>query len=138
MWVGVLLAFFGLLAVSFLARSWLGENRAEKVFYGRFAAFLAFYTAVVTTTLSAQASGHYQQGHWLDLTWTLAYALLIVLAGTWNEKETERTTEARSNTLQLIALFSPLKTFYLAWARSGDFCRLMVIDWTFSHKGMLE
>ncbi len=102
------LAFFGLLSVSFLARSWLGENRAEKAFYGRFAAFLVFYTAVVTTTLRDQASGNYQQGRWLDLTWTLAHALLIVLAGTWNEKETERTAETRSNMLQLIALFSPL------------------------------
>jgi len=102
------LLFFGLLAVSFLARFWLSENRAARAFYGRFAGFLAFYTVVVTVTLHSQASGQYQQGKWLDLTWTAAYTLLILLAGTWNQNEKDAKVETRSSALQLIAVFSPL------------------------------
>jgi two-component system cell cycle sensor histidine kinase/response regulator CckA len=102
------LLFFGLLTVSFVARFWLAENQAERGFYGRIAGFLGLYTVVLEVTLQAQASGHYQQGTWLDLAWTVSYGMLIVLSGTWREPEQKKRTEARSNTLQLIALFSPL------------------------------
>ncbi len=106
MYVGML--FFGLLAVSFLARLFISENRAERAFFGRMAGFLAFYCVVLTITLQVQASGHYQQGRWLDLSWTVAYGLLIALAGTWNEAEKEPAAETRSNLLQIVVFFSPL------------------------------
>ncbi|HVI77128.1 MAG TPA: hypothetical protein VM715_03000, partial [Candidatus Acidoferrum sp.] len=105
-YVGML--FFGLLAASFLGRFWLSEHSAERAFYGRMCGFLVVYGIVLTATLKSQASGHYQQGTWLDLSWTVAYALLIVLPGTWNEVEEPPARETRSTLLQLIAIFSPL------------------------------
>jgi PAS domain S-box-containing protein len=100
--------FFGLLAVSFLLRFVLTENETEKSFYSRLCGFLVVYVVVLTVTLREQASGHYQQGRWLDFSWSVGYSLLIVLPGTWKENEQESTTETRSNRLQLIALFAPL------------------------------
>jgi two-component system, cell cycle sensor histidine kinase and response regulator CckA len=105
-YVGML--FFGLLAASFLGRFWLSEHHAERAFYGRMCGFLLVYGFVLTATLNSQASGHYQQGTWLDLSWTVAYGLLIVLPGTWNELNEQPSRETRSTLLQLIAIFSPL------------------------------
>ena len=106
--VWVALFFFGLIALSFLVRFLLSTNRTEKAFYSRLCGFLVVYTAVVTITLKAQASGRYQQGMWLDFSWTVGYCLLIVLPGTWNEVEQDTGPETQSNALQLIALFAPL------------------------------
>src|SRR5437868_4646528 len=65
--------FFGLIAVSFLVRGFLSENRTEKAFFLRMGGFLALYAIVVNVTLKAQAGGHYEQGKWLDVAWTLGY-----------------------------------------------------------------
>ena len=100
--------FFGLLAVSFLVRGLLSDNRTERVFFLRMGGFLVAYGIVLNVTLSAQAGGHYVQGNWLDLTWTVAYSLLLVLPATWNEREEPPGLEPRSNSLQMLALFSPL------------------------------
>src|SRR5438094_843662 len=53
-------------------------------------------------------SGHYKQGEWPDLTWTIAFSLLILIAGTWNEKEEDVEVKSQSRSLQLLAQFSPL------------------------------
>ena len=65
--------FFGLLAVTFLVRGLLSENRTEKAFFLRMGGFLVVYGIVLNVTLSEQAGGHYVQGTWLDLTWTIGY-----------------------------------------------------------------
>ena len=44
-------------------------------------AFLTVHAIVLNGTLYYQASGHYQQGTWPDLPWTVSYCLLIVIAG---------------------------------------------------------
>ncbi len=100
--------FFGLIALSFVVRSLLAANRVEKVFFGRLASYLIVYSFVVTGTLYYQASGHYKQGEWSDLPWTIMYALLIVLAGTWDEREDEKESQPLSRGLQLLAQFAPL------------------------------
>lgn len=100
--------FYGLLAVSFLVRGFLSDNRTERAFFLRMGGFLVAYGIVLNATLSAQASGHYVQGRWLDLSWTLAYSVLIVLPATWSEREDPPALEPRSNSLQMWALFSPL------------------------------
>jgi PAS domain S-box-containing protein len=70
--------------------------------------FLAVHSIVLNGTLYYQASGHYKQGEWPDLTWTLAFSLLILIAGTWNEKEQDVEVTSQSRSLQLLAQFSPL------------------------------
>jgi PAS domain S-box-containing protein len=103
------IVFFGLIPLAFLARGLLAHNRTARAFFLLMAGFLSFHGIVINGTLYAIASGHYQQGTWLDLFWTLSFGLLIVIAGTWNGKE-ERPVAARlpSRSLQLLAQFSPL------------------------------
>src|SRR5579864_26899 len=100
--------FFGLIALSFVVRALVTKNRLERAYFGRMGACLTFYAVVVNGTLYSQASGHYQQGKWPDLTWTLAFCFLILIAGTWNENEENVEVESQSRSLQLLAQFSPL------------------------------
>ncbi|HSY92828.1 MAG TPA: PAS domain S-box protein [Candidatus Binatus sp.] len=100
--------FFGLLGPSFLIRGLLSFSRTEKAFFLRMGSFLVVYGIVLNATLYSQASGHYQQGRWPDLPWTLSYCFLIVLAGTWNYSEEPLEREPHSRRLQLLAQFSPL------------------------------
>ena len=100
--------FFGLIAATFLARAALSANHVEKAFFWRMGAFLVVYAAVSNGTLYYQASGHYKQGQWTDLPWTLVSCLLILLAGTWNEPEPAMAGVSASPGLRLLAQFSPL------------------------------
>ncbi len=100
--------FFGLVALSFLVRGLLSVHRTERAFFLRLGGFLTFHGIVLNSTLAYQASGHYQQGRWPDLPWTLSFCLLIVIAGTWNDGEQQPERAPRSHRLQLLAQFSPL------------------------------
>ena len=100
--------FFGLIVISFAVRTLLSRNRPERAYFGRMTAVLTFHSIVLNGTLYYQASGHYKQGEWTDFPWTLAYGFLIVIAGTWNEKEEGIQIEPGSRSLQLLAQFSPL------------------------------
>jgi len=102
------LFFFGLIAFSFLTRGFLSPNRTEKAFFLRMGAFLSVHGIVLNSTLYYQASGHYKQGEWPDLPWTVSYCLLILIAGTWNDPELEPGVETHSPSLQRLAQFSPL------------------------------
>jgi len=100
--------FFGVVALCFLVRGSLSQTRTGRSFFLRMGGFLVVHGIVLNTTLYAQASGRYQQGHWTDLTWTISYCLAIVLAGTWNEREEPSAGVPLSRSLQLLAQFSPL------------------------------
>jgi len=106
LYAGIL--FFGLVVVSFAVRALLSRHRLERAYFGRMGAYLAVHSIVLNGTLYYQASGHYKQGEWPDLPWTLAYSFLILIAGTWNEKEENVEVESQSRSLQLLAQFSPL------------------------------
>ena len=101
--------FYALVSLSFVVRGLLSENRVERAFFGRMGGFLVVYSAVMIGTLAYQASGHYKQGQWSDLPWTIAYGLLIIIAGTWNESE-EATPQRppASRSLRLLSQFAPL------------------------------
>ena len=92
-----------LIAVGFLLRGLLSRSRTEKSFFLRMAAFLIVHATVLNGTLYCQASGHYRQGAWPDLFWTLSFGLLIVLAGTWNLHEEPVEGEPASRNLRLLA-----------------------------------
>ena len=100
--------FYGLIAVSFLVRGLLSGSRTEKGFFLRMGGFLVVYGTILNVTLSAQASGHYEQGKWLDLAWTIGSCVLVVLPATWREYQETAVPETGSSTFQMIALFSPL------------------------------
>jgi two-component system, cell cycle sensor histidine kinase and response regulator CckA len=100
--------FFGLLTLSFLVRGLLSFNRTERAFFLRMGGFLAVHSVVLNATLYYQSSGHYQQGAWPDISWTLSYCLLIVIAGTWNDREETAGREPQSHGVKLLAQFSPL------------------------------
>ena len=100
--------FFGLIALSFLLRGLLSRDRTARAFFLRVGVFLVVHAIVLNGTLYEQSSGHYRQGQWLDITWTFSFCLLIVIAGTWNDREEQAETEPRSHALQLLALFAPL------------------------------
>jgi PAS domain S-box-containing protein len=100
--------FFGAIALSFLVRGLLSQDRTARAFFLRMGAFLVVHGIVLNTTLYYQASGHYQQGAWPDLCWTFSYGLLILVAGTWNDGEAHSATQVSSHGLQLLAQFSPL------------------------------
>jgi two-component system, cell cycle sensor histidine kinase and response regulator CckA len=100
--------FFGLITLSFMARGLLSLSRIERAFFLRMGGFLVVYGIVLNSTLAYQASGHYKQGTWSDLPWTVSYCLLIIIAGTWSDREEGSEREPRSHRLQLLAQFSPL------------------------------
>jgi two-component system cell cycle sensor histidine kinase/response regulator CckA len=100
--------FFGLIALSFIVRALVSHNPLERAYFGRMGAFLTIHALVLNGTLYYQASGHYMQGGWGDLSWTLSYSVLILIAGTWNEGEDAIAIEPQSRGLQLLAEFSPL------------------------------
>jgi len=100
--------FFGLIALSFVVRSLLAANRVERSFFGRLGSYLILYAFVLAGTLYYQASGHYKQGQWSDLPWTVMYASLILLAGTWDQRKEEKESQPLSRGLQLLAQFAPL------------------------------
>jgi len=100
--------FFGLIALSFIVRAYLTGNRVERAFFGRISIFLTTYAVVVNGTLYYQASGHYKQGEWPDLSWTVMFCLLILLGGTWRVREEVPDEKPSSRAFQLLAQFSPL------------------------------
>jgi len=100
--------FFGLIAISFIVRATVSANRLERAYFGRMGALLTVYAFIVNGTLYYQASGNYKQGQWGDLSWTVGYCFLILVAGTWNEKEDVSDIQPQSRGLQLLAQFSPL------------------------------
>ena len=100
--------FYGLIALSFLLRGLLSTHRTERRFFLRMGGFLLVYAVVLNGTLYYQASGHYQQGRWPDISWTLSYCLVILIAATWNDPEAPHVPlESRSDVLQRLAHFSP-------------------------------
>ena len=102
------LLFFGSIALGFLIRSLLSRSRTERAFFSRMTAFLTVHAIVLNGTLYWQASGHYRQGEWPDLSWTVSFCLLILLAGTWSLHEEPAEGEPASRRLRLLAQFSPL------------------------------
>jgi PAS domain S-box-containing protein len=100
--------FYGLISLVFVVRGLVSEHRVERAFFSRLGGFLIVYAAVMTGTLYYQASGHYKQGIWSDLPWTIAYALLIGIAGTWNEREELAGAPSGSRSLRLLSQFAPL------------------------------
>ena len=100
--------FFGLIALSFLLRGLISRDRIARSFFLRMGIVLVVHGTVLNATLRWQASGHYQQGTWPDITWTASYCLLILIAGTWKESEEQSEAEPPSHGLQLLAQFSPL------------------------------
>ncbi len=107
-YVGV--AFFGLLALSFLVRGILTRYDAGRAFFLRLAGFFFAYAITTNTTLLAYARGNVQQGDWTDLLWTTTYCILVVIAVTWdgNEPETLKVGVPSAPRMQLLAQFSPL------------------------------
>jgi len=105
--VNAAILFYGLISLTFVIRGLVSEYRVERLFFRRMGAFMIVYAAVLIGTLSYQASGHYKQGEWSDLPWTVAYGMLIVIAGTWNVHEEGAGTLSRSRSLQLLSQFAP-------------------------------
>jgi two-component system cell cycle sensor histidine kinase/response regulator CckA len=104
------LAFFGLLAVSFLIRGLLTQYRTARAFFLRLAGFFFVFAITSNTTLFAFASGNYRPGTWPDVMWTVTYGILVAIAATWDgaEQSPLETIEAPPQSMQLLAQFSPL------------------------------
>jgi two-component system cell cycle sensor histidine kinase/response regulator CckA len=104
------LAFFGLLALSFLIRGLLTSYRTARSFFLRMAGFFFAFAITSNTTLFAFARGNYQQGTWPDLMWTVTYSILVVIAATWDgaEQSPVETVESFAPGMQMLAQFSPL------------------------------
>ena len=86
----------------------IDEGSAVALVVGGSCAGVNHHAIVLNGTLAYQASGNYRQGQWFDLTWTLSYSILILVAGTWNEPELGAEIEKRSRSFELLAQFSPL------------------------------
>jgi len=104
------LAFFGLLALSFLVRGFLTRYRPARAFFLRLAGFFFAFAITSNSTLFAFAFGDYRQGAWPDLMWTVTYCILVVIAATWDgaEQSSLENIESPGSSMQLLAQFSPL------------------------------
>jgi PAS domain S-box-containing protein len=104
------LAFFGLLALSFLVRGALARYRTGRALFLRLSGFFFAYAITTNTTLFAYAAGNVEQGIWPDLLWTATYCMLAVIAATWDGAEPVpvKTIVAFAPGIRLLAQFSPL------------------------------
>ena len=104
------LAFFGLLALSFLVRGLLTQYRTARAFFLRMAGFFFAFAIISNLTLFAFAKGNYPQGAWPDLMWTVTYCILVVIAATWDGSEQSplEAVDSFAPRMQLLAQFSPL------------------------------
>src|SRR5271169_2840163 len=104
------LAFFGLLALSFLVRGLLTQYRAARAFFLRLAGFFFAFAITSSTTLFTYAIGSHQQGAWPGLMWTVTYCILVVIAATWDGSEQSplEAVDSFAPRMQLLAQFSPL------------------------------
>jgi PAS domain S-box-containing protein len=103
------IAFFGLLALSFLLRGLLTRFRTARAFFLRMAAFLLAFAITSNITLFAFANENFRAGTWPDLLWTLTDCFLIVIAATWDGAEgIPETGEPIRPGFQLLMQFSPL------------------------------
>ena len=106
--VGV--AFFGLLALSFLVRGALSLYEVARALFLRLGVFFFAYAITTNTTLYAFANGNVQQGTWTDLLWTASYSILVVIGATWNRSEADpqTTIDPLAPGMRLLSQFSPL------------------------------
>ncbi len=104
------IVFFGLLALSFIARGLFTTFRPARRFFLRAGVFLVAFSITTNATLYGYAAGNYKQGTWLDLSWTITYCLLAVLAATWKDpsRDVGETLPPRSRMADLLAQFLPL------------------------------
>ncbi len=104
------IVFFGLLALSFLARGLFATFRPARRIFRRLAVFFIAFSVTTNATLYAFAVDNYKQGTWLDFSWTVTYCLLAVLAATWSDpsRDVTETLPPRSRTTELAAQFLPL------------------------------
>ncbi len=104
------LAFFGLLALSFLVRGLLTSYRTSRAFFFRLAGFLFAFAIVSNLTLFLFAKGSFPRGAWPGLMWTVVYCILIVAAATWDgsEESPQETIDPFAPRMELLAQFSPL------------------------------
>jgi two-component system, cell cycle sensor histidine kinase and response regulator CckA len=102
-------AFFGLLALSFLLRGLLTRFRTARAFFLRMAAFFFVFAVTSNITLFAFANESFRAGTWPDLLWTITDCFLIVIAATWDGAEgvPEPGDPIRPG-FQLLMQFSPL------------------------------
>ena len=102
-------AFFGLLALSFLLRGLLTRFHTARAFFLRMAAFFFAFAITSNTTLFAFANGNFRAGTWPDLLWTITDCFLIVIAATWDGAEgSPEPGEPIRPGFQLLMQFSPL------------------------------
>jgi len=103
------LAFFGLLALSFLVRGLLTRSPTARGFFLRLAGFFFAFALTTNTTLFAFSVGNFRQGTWPDLMWTLTYCILVLIAVNWDGiEQLPETDEPIGPSLQLLMQFSPL------------------------------
>ncbi len=77
------IVFFGVLAFSFLVRGVLATHQSSRVLFLRLSAFFFLFAITTNATLYWYAAGTYRQGTWFDLSWTITYGVLVVIATTW-------------------------------------------------------
>ncbi len=104
------LAFFGLLALSFLVRGLFTQYGTARAFFPRLAGFFFAFAMASSTTLYTFATGSHRPGTWPGLMWTLTYSILVVIAATWDGTEPSplETVDYFAPGMQLLAQFSPL------------------------------
>jgi len=102
--------FFGLLALSFLARGVFTTSRLARRLFLRLAVFFFAFSITTNVTLYGWAANNYKQGTWPDLLWTITYCLLAALAATWRDpsRGATKTLPPRSRRTELLAQFLPL------------------------------
>jgi two-component system cell cycle sensor histidine kinase/response regulator CckA len=104
------LAYFGLLALSFLVRGLLTSYGTARAFFFRLAGFFFAFAITSNLTLFLFAKGNYPPGAWPGLMWTVTYCIPVVIAATWDGTEPSplEASDLFAPRMQLLAQFSPL------------------------------
>src|SRR6266478_4890427 len=88
--------YYGLLAGAFLLRSILTHSRAGQRLFRRMAFFLLFSTAV--DAMYYYGSGSLLlTGSWFDIFWSILLVYPLLMAGTWEDEQSEESEDNPSN-----------------------------------------
>jgi diguanylate cyclase (GGDEF)-like protein len=88
--------YYGLLAGAFFLRSILTHSRAGQRLFRRMAFFLLFSTAV--DAMYYYGSGSLLlTGSWFDIFWSILLVYPLLMAGTWEDEESEESEDNPSN-----------------------------------------
>jgi diguanylate cyclase (GGDEF)-like protein len=104
------LAFDGMLITSFALRATLADSVVVRKFFGRMTLFLV--CGAFADSYSDFSPNELHPGHWFDLVWSVLLTIPLIVAATWNQKESPASPVKASQSFVVNQFFPLLYPFF--------------------------